>query len=145
MFVMMLLISISLTSCLGDDSGSEEQAEDPITTRLCGVTWRLTSIEGVTDESEIDPNDSYVFNLDGNGSHGYTDKESGEVKSLDFTWKSYTYTGTTHRLVLKYPVYGEIEFTTIYAIDNDGKLCIVITDSEGNNSVAYYSVVAITE
>lgn len=138
MLAMMLLASVSFTSCLGNDNGDEEEAETPLSTGLCGISWYLQSIEGVSDESLLDPNDCYIFDLTGNGSHRYTDKESGEVKIMTFTWKSYTYTGTTHRLALKYAEYGDMEFSTIYTIDAEGRLCMVIGDSEGNNRVAYY-------
>lgn len=142
MLVMMLLASVSFTSCLNDDKDddNEEQEVTPLASGLCGVSWHLCDIEGSTNDTVIDQNDSYTFDLMGNGSHSYTNSETGEVETMLFTWKAYTYSGATYRLALKYQEYGDTEFYTIYTIGSDGILCLLIGSdtNDGTNRVAYY-------
>ena len=139
MFVMAVLMSVTAVSCLGDDEEEivwvEEVASE---TGLCNATWVLTSIIGEEVETDV-PYKSYTFNLSGTGYLQYTDEATGEIKTDNFTWKSYKY-GTSHKLSLiveGYENQGAAE--TLYAIQNMVTLRLQVQAENGYIAVEEYT------
>lgn len=139
--VMIMLASVAMTSCIGDSKEEEPTPQKAENTGLCGGVWHLKELSSDFGMNlQIDENDTYVFDLTGSGVHQYTNPDTNEVESMNFTWKSYFFSGSTNRLVLKYELYGDMEFVTIYTIDALGQLVISVNDNDGHPCVAYYTM-----
>ena len=146
MLLMILFSSVAMTSCIGNtDDGEEATPQKAEATGLCGGVWHLVELSNDFGmNQQIDENDTYEFSLTGEGLHQYTDPETGNVEKMNFTWKSYFFSGATNRLVLKYEKYGDLEFATIYTINVQGQLVMAVTDNNGDSCVAYYSMNSTT-
>ncbi len=142
-----VMLSVSFTSCLGNDDEEEAQwIEEPaIETGLCGPTWVWEKSNSESDTNTGNKEDSdtginpettiiremYVFNLSGNGSHEYT-YSNGETKQDAFIWKSYRY-GTNHLLSLIIEGY-DTPAETLYAIENMTVLRIMVVNETGTGT-----------
>lgn len=138
MMALLLLSSVTFTSCLGDDTEKETEVP-PIESGLCTFSWELASITGV-DENDL-TYEKYTFGLDGSGVLVYEDEETGELKESLFTWKAYAYNNnkTVFCLEIQYKDYGDLKFITFYTITEIGQLCL----EKSANRIAYYNPVAL--
>lgn len=89
-FLLILALAISafaLNSCLKSDSSGLPSPDTAASTGICGTTWVLDSVGSRPATAE--QYESYIFNLDGTGTHVGYDTSSQSRLTTKFSWASY--------------------------------------------------------